>query len=183
MNIYNILFIISPKLETTQTSFSLLLFILSVMSNFLGPHGLQQVSLSFTIPRTCSQSCLLSWLLLLLLELCCFSCVWLCATLWMSAHQASLSLGFSRQEHWSGLPSPSPMYESEKWKWSCSIVSDSQWPHGLQPTRFLCPGIFQARVLEWGVFAFSNWVGNAIQLSCLLLSPSTPSFYLSQHHF
>ena len=31
-----------------------------------------------------------------------------------SAHQASLSLGFSRQEHWSGLPFPSPIRESEK---------------------------------------------------------------------
>ena len=31
----------------------------------------------------------------------------------MAAHQAPLSLGFSRQEHWSGLPFPSPMHESE----------------------------------------------------------------------
>ena len=31
----------------------------------------------------------------------------------MSAHQALLPLGFSRQEHWSGLPFPSPMHESE----------------------------------------------------------------------
>ena len=30
------------------------------------------------------------------------------------AHQTPLSLGFSRQEHWSGLPFPSPMHESEK---------------------------------------------------------------------
>ena len=30
------------------------------------------------------------------------------------AHQAPLSLGFSRQEHCSGLPFPSPMHESEK---------------------------------------------------------------------
>ena len=37
----------------------------------------------------------------------------------MAAHQAPPSLGFSRQEHWSGLPFPSPMHESEKWKWSC----------------------------------------------------------------
>ena len=37
----------------------------------------------------------------------------------------SPSLGFSRQEHWSGLPFPSPMHESEKWKWSRSVVSDS----------------------------------------------------------
>ena len=28
--------------------------------------------------------------------------------------QAPLSMGFSRQEHWSGLPFPSPMHESEK---------------------------------------------------------------------
>ena len=32
----------------------------------------------------------------------------------MAAHQAPPSLGFSRQEHWSGLPFPSPMRESEK---------------------------------------------------------------------
>ena len=37
----------------------------------------------------------------------------------------SPSLGFSRQERWSGLPFPSPMQESEKWKWTCSVVSDS----------------------------------------------------------
>ena len=33
-----------------------------------------------------------------------------------SSHQDPPSLGFSRQEHWSGLPFPSPMHESEKWK-------------------------------------------------------------------
>ena len=34
----------------------------------------------------------------------------------MAAHEAPQSLGFSRQEHWSGLPFPSPMHESEEWK-------------------------------------------------------------------
>ena len=43
-----------------------------------------------------------------------FSRVRLCVTPWMAAHQAPQSLGFSRQEHWSGLPFPSPMHESEK---------------------------------------------------------------------
>ena len=52
----------------------------------------------------------------------------------MAAHQALPSLGFSRQEHWSGLPFPSPMHESEKWKWSRSVVSNPQRPHGLQPS-------------------------------------------------
>ena len=67
-----------------------------------------------------------------------FSRVQLCATPQTAAHQAPPSLGFSRQEHWSGLPFPSQKHESEKWKWSCSVVSDSSWPHGLQPTRLLC---------------------------------------------
>ena len=31
-----------------------------------------------------------------------------------AAHQAPPSMGFSRQEYWSGLPFPSPMHESEK---------------------------------------------------------------------
>ena len=52
-------------------------------------------------------------LLLLLLLLSHFSCVWLCATPYTAAHQAPPSLGVSRQEHWSGLPFPSPMHESE----------------------------------------------------------------------
>ena len=36
------------------------------------------------------------------------SCVWLFATPWTAACQASLSIGFSSQEYWSGLPFPSP---------------------------------------------------------------------------
>ena len=53
---------------------------------------------------------------LLLLLLSRFSRVWLCVTPWTAAYQAPPSLGFSRQEHWSGLPFPSPMHESGKWK-------------------------------------------------------------------
>ena len=53
------------------------------------------------------------------------SCPTLCDP---AAHQAPLSPGFSRQEHWSGLPFPSPVHESEKSKWSCSVVSDLATP-------------------------------------------------------
>ena len=35
--------------------------------------------------------------------------VWLLATPWTTAHRAPLSLGFSRQEYWSGVPLPSPI--------------------------------------------------------------------------
>ena len=52
--------------------------------------------------------CFMSMRLLLLL-LSCFSRVRLCANPLMAAHQAPLSLGFSRQEYWSGLPFPSLM--------------------------------------------------------------------------
>ena len=50
------------------------------------------------------------------------SCPTLCDPI-DGSHQAPPSVGFSRQEHWSGLPFPSPMQESEKWKWSHSVVS------------------------------------------------------------
>ena len=63
----------------------------------------------------------------------------------------SPSLGSSRQEHWSGLPFPSPMRESE--------VTQS-YPTPSDPMDCCLPGssvhgIFQARVLEWGAIAFS----------------------------
>ena len=37
-----------------------------------------------------------------------FSPIQLCATLWTVVCHALLSMGFSRQEYWSGLPFPSP---------------------------------------------------------------------------
>ena len=52
-----------------------------------------------------SNHSMLYGLLLLLLR---FSCVRLCATLWTVACQAPLSREFSRQEYWSGWPSPPP---------------------------------------------------------------------------
>ena len=91
-------------------------------------------SSSLSAIRVVSSEYLLLLLLLLLLRH--FSRVRLCAT---------PSLGFSRQERWSGLPFPSPMHESEKWKWSCSVVFDSFWPHGLQPTGLLRPWDFPGK--------------------------------------
>ena len=37
------------------------------------------------------------------------------------------------------------MHESEKWKWSRSVVSDSSRPHGLKPTRLFIHGIFPGK--------------------------------------
>ena len=95
-------------------------------------------------------------LLLLLLLLSRFSLVWLCASPQMAAHQAPLSLGFSRQEYWSGVQFPSPMHGSEKQSevaQSCPPLSnlmDCSLPGSS------VHGIFQARVLEWGAIAFSR---------------------------
>ena len=90
----------------------------------------------------------------LLLLLSRFSHVRLCMTALTAAHQAPPSLGFSRQKHWSGLPFPSPMHESEKWKWSRSVVSHSQRPHGLQPTRLLHPWDFPGKSTGVGCHCF-----------------------------
>ena len=94
--------------------------------------------------------------ILLLLLLNHFSRVWLCVTPQTAAYEASLSLGFSRQEHWSGLPFPSPMHESEsEVVQSCLTFSD---PMDCSPPGSSVHGIFQAIVLEWGAIAFSEQI-------------------------
>ena len=116
--------------------------------------------LAWEIPRTEETGGLQfmrSQLLLLLLSR--FNHVRLCATPQTAAHQASLSLGFSRQEHWSGLPFPSPMHEKVKSKsevaQSCPTLSD---PLDCSPPGSSIHGIFQARVLEWGAIALSIYM-------------------------
>ena len=64
------------------------------------------------------------------------------------------SLGFSRQEHWSGLPFPSPMRESEVAQ-SCPTLSD---PMDCSLPGSSVLGIFQARIPEWVAIAFSRCV-------------------------
>ena len=104
--------------------------------------------------------------LLLLLLLSRFSRVRLCATPQTAAHKAPLSPGFSRQEHWSGLPFPSPMHDSEKGKCSHSVMSDSQRPHGLQPARLLHPWEFPGKTNGVGCHCLLYFL---VQLALLLL--------------
>ena len=103
-----------------------------------------------------------------------FSRVRLCEIPYMAAHQAPPSLGFSRQEHWSGLPFPSPMHESEgEVAQLCPTFRD---PMDCSLPESSVHGIFQARVLEWGTIAFSELMvklikdgGNQILNSLVLL--------------
>ena len=89
---------------------------------------------------------------MLLLLLSRFSPVRLCVTPQTAAHQASPSLGFSRQEYWSGLPFPSPMHESEV----AQLCPTPRDPMDYSLPGSSIHGIFQARVLEWGAIAFSH---------------------------
>ena len=71
-----------------------------------------------------------------------FRHVGLFVTLWTVAHQAPLSVGFSRQEYWSGLPCPPPG----------DLPTQGSNPHLLRLLncrRISVHGILQARILEW----------------------------------
>ena len=119
-----------------------------------------------TVPRTCVCVCVCAQLL---------SHTWLFAIPWAIACQAPLSMEFFRQEYWSGLPFlplgelPDPGFEptspaspalagrffttespgkplpNTQVSVNHSVVSDSLWPHGLQPTRLLCPWDFPGK--------------------------------------
>ena len=92
---------------------------------------------------------------MLLLLLSHFSRVQLCVTPQTAANQAPPSLGFSRQEHWNGLPFPSQCMkvksESEVAQ-SCLTLHD---PMDCSLPGSSIHGTFQARVLEWGAITFS----------------------------
>ena len=93
------------------------------------------------------------------------------ATPWTAAFQAPPSMGFSRQEYWSGVPLPSPPYAFSSVQFSRSVVSDSLRPHELQHARPPCPSPTHVHCR----------VSDAIQLSHPLSSPSPPSPNPSQH--
>ena len=80
------------------------------------------------------------------------------ATPWTVACKAPLSMRFPRQEHWSGLPFPSPMHEMKSESeiaQSCLTLCD---PIDCSLPGSSVHGIFQARVLEWGaILIHEDW--------------------------
>ena len=116
----------------------------------------------------------------------CFSRVWLCATLWTVAWQAPLSMGFSRQEYWSGshsllrgifltqgsnphllhrqadslplVPPGEPLLSLAAAAAAKSLQScPTLWdPIDSSPPGSPVPGSLQARTLEWVAISFSN---------------------------
>ena len=117
--------------------------------------------------------------------------VWLFATPWTVAHQAPLSMGFSRQEHWVRLPFLSPwhlpdpgtelaspcrqlLYHlSHSVQFSRSVVSDSLWPHGLQHARLPCPSTPRAYSTSC---PSSQWCHPTISSSVIPFSSCLQSF-------
>ena len=75
--------------------------------------------------------------------------VQLLVTPWTAAYQAALSMGFSRQEYWSGVPLPAAAKSLQ----SCPTPTD---PMDCSLPGSSVHGIFQARVLEWDAIAFSR---------------------------
>ena len=69
---------------------------------------------------------------MILCILSCFSCIWLLATLWTLACQVPLSMGFSRQEYWSGLPCPSPGDLPDP-GWNLHLLGLLRWQAGSSP--------------------------------------------------
>ena len=101
------------------------------------------------------------------------SCPTLCDPI-DGSQPGSPSLGFSGQEQWSGLPFPSPMHESEKWKWSRSVVSDSLRPHGLRPTRLLHPWDFPGKTA--GVGCHCRKVQRKVNCQTHSMRPPSPQY-------
>ena len=127
------------------------------------------------------------------------------ATSWTVAHQAPLSMGFSRQEYWSGLPFPSPgdlpdpgikprspalqadSLPTELWgkpyEWdSVQSSSIAQLCQTLcEPMDCSMPGLPVHCQLPEFMQIHVHWVSDGIQPSHPLSSPSPPAFDLSQH--
>ena len=128
-------------------------------------------------------------------------CVWLFVTLWTVACQAPLSMGFSRQEYWSGLPCPLPWYLPNPgikpvspgsaalanaqhldfsllrpWpvQFSRSVLSNSLQSHGLQHARLPCP-LPTPRAYS-NSCPSSQWCHPTISSSVVPFSSRLPSF-------
>ena len=95
----------------------------------------------------CMHACMLSH----------FSRVQLCATLWITAHQAPLSMGFSRQEYWHGLPFPSPLYHTYPPFKNIAHLFEGIWEylrtgHGKTDWFQIGKGVHQACILSSCLF-------------------------------
>ena len=85
--------------------------------------------------------------------------VWLFTTPWTAAYQAPLSMGFSRQEYWSGLPLPSPVL---LWTFPLALLL-------LKPIGFglLCFHFHSFLCIFWFLISFHLWFVGYSEVCCL----------------
>ena len=127
---------------------------------------------------------------------CVLSYVLLFAMPWTVAHQASLSMGLSRQENWMGLPCPPPgdlpnlgtetrfpalageFFTTEQSEAvaakslpSCLTLCD---PIDGSPPGSAVPGILQARTVEWVAISFSNAWKWKVKVKLVMSDPQRP---------
>ena len=113
----------------------------------------------------------------------------LSVTPWTAAYQASSSMGLSRQEYWSGVPSPSPKgsveFSNSHQFSSVQLVAQScpifvtPWPAAHQVSLSITNSRSLFKLMS--INHLMMVVGDAIQTPHPLLSPSPPAFSLSQH--
>ena len=117
------------------------------------------------------------FLMLLLLLLSHISRVWFCLTPWTIAYQAPPSMGFSRQEYWSGLPLPSPIFFIVKPKSTDTCINSSSLktfppqvvtvPYvGCQPKNVFISHIHIIPESHYGQLA---WHGETSHIICIML--------------
>ena len=112
------------------------------------------------------------------MNVCMLSHVHLFANLWTVARQAPLSIGFSRQEYWSGLPFPSPGDLNDPWIKPTSPATPAGeffplWATGEEAWRAVIHGV--ANSWTW----LSNWTELKIPLSYFPASGSSSQFLTS----
>ena len=97
------------------------------------------------------------------------SCVQLLATPWTAAYQVPPSMGFSRQEYWSGLPLPSPnmWYSYKKLNYRCNLFPYQQDHIATWPTGHI--------IMMWhhGEESYCNYISMVILGPCMVLCSAT----------
>ena len=102
------------------------------------------------------------------------SCVQLFVTPWTAAFQAPLSLGFSRQEDWSGVPLPTLAMQ----------ILDGHPPKFLEPVsynNFMCPSLLSLSLFpEWMDGWMDGWIDRYRSLATYI---SIPKAHIHPMHF
>ena len=75
----------------------------------------------------------------------------LLATPWTAAHQAPPSMGFSRQEYWSGVPLPSPLFPQDS-----SKTRTAAWAFSSEPWWSHLRGLDGPEAGRWALLLFTD---------------------------